>query len=102
MDDASIAQLASVLEAAVADAVDGPVSVAFSGGIDSSLVAMLASRYVKVELLAAGTPGAHDLAAAEESAALLNLNIVLLEISPTQMAMAGHELAASPRQQPRD
>ena len=95
MDDASIAQLASVLEAAVADAVDGPVSVAFSGGIDSSLVAMLASRYVEVELLAAGTPGAHDLAAAEESAALLNLNIVLLEISPTQMAMAGHELAAT-------
>ena len=95
MDDASIAQLASVLEAAVADAVDGPVSVAFSGGIDSSLVAMLASRYVEVELLAAGTPGAHDLTAAEESAALLNLNIVLLEISPTQMAMAGHELAAT-------
>ena len=54
MDDASIAQLASVLEVAVADAVDGPVSVAFSGGIDSSLVAMLASRYVEVELLAAG------------------------------------------------
>ena len=95
MDDASLAQLASVLKTAVADAVEGPVSVAFSGGIDSSLIAMLASHHVEVELLAAGTPGAHDLAAAEESAALLNLNIVRLEISPTQMAMAGHELAAT-------
>ncbi|MEC9336454.1 MAG: KEOPS complex subunit Pcc1 [Candidatus Thermoplasmatota archaeon] len=95
MDDASLAQLASVLKTAVADAVEGPVSVAFSGGIDSSLIAMLASHHVEVELLAAGTPGAHDLAAAEESAALLNLNVVRLEISPTQMAMAGHELAAT-------
>ena len=95
MGDVIIAQLASALEAAVDDAVDGPASVAFSGGIDSSLVAMLASRHVEVELLAAGTPGAHDLAAAEESAALLNLNIVRLEISPTQMAIAGHELAST-------
>ena len=95
MGDASIAQLADALEAAVADAVDGPVTVAFSGGVDSSLVAMLASRHAEVELLAAGTPGVHDLAAAEESAGLLDLNMCRLEISPAQMVAAGRELAAT-------
>ena len=95
MGDASIAQLADAREAAVADAVDGPVTVAFSGGVDSSLVAMLASRHAEVELLAAGTPGVHDLAAAEESAGLLDLNMCRLEISPAQMVAAGRELAAT-------
>jgi|TARA_Y100000310_G_scaffold307830_1_gene350307 asparagine synthase (glutamine-hydrolysing) len=95
--DTRIAQLASAIEQAVASATSGPATVAFSGGVDSSLVAMLASRHAEVELLVVGTPGAHDLAAAEESAALLNLNIRRLEISPTQMVAASQELAATLR-----
>lgn len=90
-----VAQLAEALEAAVASAVNAPATVAFSGGIDSSLVAMLAARHAEIELLVVGTPGAHDLAAAEESAALLDLNICRLEISPTQMVAASYELAAT-------
>ena len=97
MGDARVAQLASVIETAVAAATSGLATVAFSGGVDSSLVAMLASRHAEIELLVVGTPGAHDLAAAEESAALLDLNICRLEISPTQMVAASQELAATLR-----
>ena len=95
MGDARIAQLASAIETAVAAAASGPATVAFSGGVDSSLVAMLASRHAEIELLVVGTPGTHDLAAADESAALLNLNIRRLEISPAQMVAASQELAAT-------
>ena len=97
MGDARVAQLASVIETVVATATSGLATVAFSGGVDSSLVAMLASRHAEIELLVVGTPGAHDLAAAEESAALLDLNIRRLEISPTQMVAASQELAATLR-----
>ena len=97
MGDARVAHLASVIETAVAAATSGHATVAFSGGVDSSLVAMLASRHAEIELLVVGTPGAHDLAAAEESAALLDLNIRRLEISPTQMVAASQELAATLR-----
>jgi len=93
--DVRIAQLASAIETAVAAAASGPATVAFSGGVDSSLVAMLASRHDEIELLVVGTPGAHDLGAAEESAALLNLNIRRLKISPAQMVAVSQELAAT-------
>ena len=58
MGDARIAQLASAIETAVAAAASGPATVAFSGGVDSSLVAMLASNHAETELLVVGTPGA--------------------------------------------
>ena len=51
MGDASVARLANALEAAVADVVDGPVTVAVSRGVDSSLVAMLAAQRVPVDAI---------------------------------------------------
>ena len=93
--DARVERLTEALTLAVADACREPVTLAFSGGIDSALLALLAARHSPVELVAVGTPGCHDLGAAESAAARLSLNIRLRETEPRAMATAGRELAAA-------
>ncbi len=56
------------------------VAVAFSGGIDSSVVAFFASKKASVNLYTAGVPGCHDFASAEHSAKLLRLNLREIEV----------------------
>ena len=58
--------LLGTLDEAVTDLVVGPeVAVMFSGGVDSCVVAVLASRHAKVTLYTVGVEGAHDLHVAE-------------------------------------
>lgn len=68
-------ELAGALRAAVASATEGVdrLWVLFSGGLDSSLLAFLASASTRVELLTVGTDGSSDLAAAPGVARLLGL-----------------------------
>lgn len=62
------------LDEAVTDLVVGPeVAVMFSGGVDSCVVAMLASRHAKVTLYTVGVEGAHDLRVAEGTADRMRL-----------------------------
>ncbi len=57
------------------------VAVAFSGGIDSGIVAALASRHARgVRLYTAGTPGSHDIETALATAPLLGIDIETVEI----------------------
>lgn len=57
------------------------VAVAFSGGIDSGMVAALASRYARgVRLYTVGTPGSHDMETALATAPLLGIDIETVEI----------------------
>lgn len=81
---ADAAVLLPALEAAVRRAVGGAerVSVLFSGGPDSSLVAHLASRSTATRLLVVGTPRAADRSVAREAAAQLGLPIREVEIGP--------------------
>ncbi|AGI48106.1 Asparagine synthase (glutamine-hydrolyzing) [Thermoplasmatales archaeon BRNA1] len=76
-------RVADLLDSAVGRLVSGKkVAIAFSGGIDSGLIAGLAMRHAsKVTLYTAGTEGSHDIEAAESAAELLggDLRTIVLD-----------------------
>ena len=60
----------------------GKVAVAFSGGVDSGLVGGLALSYAaSVRMYVAGTPGSHDILAAESAAAEMGADLKVLEVT---------------------
>lgn len=75
-------RLAELLESSVAECTEGcDVAIAFSGGIDSGLVAALAKKHARsVRLYTAGTKGSHDIIAAQEVATLLGLELEVIEL----------------------
>lgn len=72
--------VAAEVEEAVRTAVEGlDVAVAFSGGVDSSLIALLSARHAgSVRLYVAGTYGSHDVAAAEKTAEGLGMDLTVI------------------------
>jgi asparagine synthase (glutamine-hydrolysing) len=69
--------LASLLDGSVAARVQGQdrVAVSFSGGLDSSLLALVASRHAEVVLCSAFAPGSRDEHQTSKAAALLGLKL---------------------------
>ena len=76
--------LGSAIESAVRNACEGKeVGVAFSGGMDSGLVAVLAKKYARsVTCYTCGTDDSFDVAAGKELAEKLGLPWVHCRISP--------------------
>ena len=71
--------------------------VALSGGVDSSLVAVLAQR----ECMAVGLPGSHDLLQARHAADMLGLSCTCVAITPIEIENAVPEIvAAIPKKDP--
>ncbi len=64
--------------------------VAFSGGVDSSLIAALSG----LPCIAVGVPGSHDLVHAGEAAALLGLDYTGIEITENDIRDGLHEVLA--------
>lgn len=56
------------------------VAVPFSGGLDSSIIAELASRSTDVTLYVSGFEDSHDFRVADESASMLDLPIIKIKI----------------------
>lgn len=75
-------KLAELLQRSVAECTEGRnVAIAFSGGLDSGLVAALAKRYASsVHLYTVGTKGSHDVEAAREIAPLLGLDLTVIDL----------------------
>jgi len=91
------------LDAALGDletGAGGDLAVAFSGGVDSGVVAAAvpdASCYV------AGFDGCHDVAAAREAAAAMDLNLRVVEVTHDDLLRAVREVAAATgRRNPMD
>jgi asparagine synthase (glutamine-hydrolysing) len=61
------------------------VAVSFSGGLDSSLIALLASRETEVVLCSVNTPGSRDAEQAKVGAGALGLELVEVTVDGTGM-----------------
>lgn len=89
---ASAARLAPALLAAVERALpENGAAVAFSGGVDSALVAWLAARSSHpVSLYTVGLPEARDIAAARQASAVLGLagRQIVIETGPDEVLEA--------------
>jgi asparagine synthase (glutamine-hydrolysing) len=75
-------EIEKVLTASVSKLTDGVkrVAVPFSGGLDSSIIAELASRSTDVTLYVSGFEDSHDFRVADESASMLDLPIIKIKI----------------------
>jgi len=90
-------RLASELEGAVGRTLEGTgqAGIAFSGGIDSSLVAFLAARRgVGLRLYVVGLPSARDLQASPKAARALGLGdrLVMLELGAGEVRRAAERI----------
>ncbi len=80
-------ELAGVLDAAVRVCVEGKdVAVAFSGGVDCTVVALLAKKYAhSVRLYTVGTETSHDVILGKESSEHLDLPWTHIEITENSL-----------------
>ena len=69
----NVNELAKTIVNSVNGFCNDPVTVSFSGGVDSALVAYLAAKKCKVQLIAVGTVGSHDIEAAKTAAKDMDL-----------------------------
>ena len=83
-------RVADELERAVVRRVRGSagVTVAYSGGLDSSLVAFLAARHTPTDLVVVGTRTSHDLAAAQSGARRLGLPLTVRVVTEGEVRSA--------------
>jgi asparagine synthase (glutamine-hydrolysing) len=71
----------------------GKVAVAFSGGLDSSVIAKIASENANVTLYTAGLRGCKDFGAAESAAKIIGLPLKLIELSKDEVKEAVPQLS---------
>ncbi|WP_247000446.1 asparagine synthase C-terminal domain-containing protein [Halosolutus gelatinilyticus] len=88
---AALDRLADAIEAAAADAraSDAAIAVAFSGGVDSALVAEL----LDAPLYVVGFPDSHDVDAARTAAAAMGRDLTVVELEPADLERAVPEVA---------
>ena len=95
MEDSRLVKLYYDLEEAIKSNCADAVSVAFSGGIDSSLVAFITKKYCEVELIAVGLPESHDLKAAKSAAELIDMELKTVEIDQNEMVSEAEKMQSS-------
>jgi len=89
-------ELLSLLEAAVGKCPEGERAVAFSGGLDSSLVAYLSRNSGLVTLYTVGLEGSEDLIHAKAAAEEMRLPFRPIIITEKDIIAAIPEVAAIP------
>lgn len=85
--------LLDAVEKAVSESFETGASVAFSGGIDSSLIAHLARRTGNVELICTGLEGSKDMAAARVGAVLLGMPLVEVVVGEEEARREARKLS---------
>ncbi|MFH1394011.1 MAG: asparagine synthase C-terminal domain-containing protein [Candidatus Micrarchaeota archaeon] len=76
-----IPELSSLIRSSIAETLEDRIAVAFSGGVDSTVIAQVAKRDAEVELFSAGMEGCPDLEFSEKAAGLMGLPLerILME-----------------------
>ena len=92
MEDKRLKILCNTIDLTVKESCNTSVTVSFSGGIDSTLVAFLAKKYSDVELIAVGTPESHDLEAAKTAAKMIGMDLTVIEIEQNEMVSEGFKM----------
>ncbi|ELY38379.1 asparagine synthase C-terminal domain-containing protein [Natronorubrum tibetense] len=89
--DAALEQLAAAIETAADDALDTDrdIAVAFSGGVDSALVAEL----LDAPLYVVGFPDCHDIEAARTAAEAMGRELTVVDLEPADLEGAVPDLA---------
>ena len=81
MIEKGITEIENALEKAVRRDCRSNVTVSFSGGIDSTLVAYLAKKHTDVELIAVGIEDSHDIEAAKSAAKLIDSDLSIITMN---------------------
>ncbi len=79
----------------------GRVAISFSGGLDSSLLALLASRHADVVLCSAYALGSRDERQSERAAALLGLKLEAALLDEETLAKSVGEAPSFRQEMPR-
>ena len=85
MSKDKLSEIGQAIERAVRNDCEKNITVSFSGGIDSTLVAFLASKYTNVELIAVGVKDSHDIEAAKSAAKIVNLDLTVKELNDEEL-----------------
>ena len=85
MSKTKITKISEAIEKSVKKDCKDKVSIAFSGGIDSSLVALIAKKYTSVELITVGMKDSHDIEAARSAAKLIDMTLNVKEMKEDEL-----------------
>ena len=85
MSKDKLSEIGQAIEKAVRNDCEKNITASFSGGIDSALVAFLASKYTNVELIAVGVKDSHDIDAAKSAAKIINLDLTVKELNDEEL-----------------
>ena len=85
-----VSALANIIKNSIISSLDEQVGVSFSGGLDSTLIATVASKYSKVNLYTIGLEDSEDMKYAIAVADKLNLNLNKLVVDKAQLISAYH------------
>ena len=77
----AVTGLRNVLERVLNEMAHEQMSVAFSGGVDSSLLCMLMANPANNQYYAVGLSGSHDLDSAQHAARLLDVDLQTIELA---------------------
>lgn len=70
-----IPELSKLLRSSIAETLEDKVAIAFSGGLDSTLIAAVAKKEANAELFSCGTDSSDDIEYAEKAASKLKLSL---------------------------
>ena len=100
MESLRLINLCEAIDSSVKESCNDRVTIAFSGGIDSSLVAFIAKKYCDVELISVGTKNSHDLKASETAAEMMGLKLKKIIVNPKDMMSEAMELKKNLKLEP--
>jgi asparagine synthase (glutamine-hydrolysing) len=83
----AVAELSGLLTAVMSELADEEMGVAFSGGVDSTLLCAMMTKNVSNRYFVAGLPESYDLKSAQRAARLLRIELDVIRLDTLQIEM---------------